>query len=629
MRIEKIILENFRCYYGKAEVPMDDFTVFVGKNDQGKSSIFEAVDIFINEGRGVVKIDDNDLNRKAKNERKDAFKIGIVFKDLPERPIIDATNPTSLEDEYLLNKDGFLEIWKVFKRGRVQNKEIFLKCKHPSNDEFLKNLMNKKIKELQDFVREKSISVSGKHTKSADLRKAIREYYDTKDSGLKLEEIEIKIDAEGLKDIWSKLQNYLPVYALFHSDRKNVDQDNEIQDPLKVKVEQFFKRDDIQQKLNGVANEIDKEIRTIADGTTQKFKDISQQQINIRANIPEVTQLKWKDVYKGIGFNTDSDIPLNKRGSGIRRTVLISSFLADIERKTKPENNNHLIYAIEEPETSLHPDLQMKLIGALTEMSKDESHQVLISTHSPALIRLFETSSIRYVQQDNEGKAEVEFFDENVADKIVKNLGLLPNIGKVVICVEGTNDEKFLLNINKDIDELKNIVDLGEKINSGLVAIIPMRGSNLKDWINRYALKNTNAIEFHLYDRDADQKYKDAIEKVNKRKEKDGSSGRLTQKREIENYIPKEIIEKDFNIILNNVDVSKWDNEDIPQKILGKCPEKRDKKGGVSIIKKILCGSCSKKITKEQLEKLNAWEEVKGWFEQIRDIVNKVMSYEH
>jgi len=286
MRIEKIILENFRCFYGIVEIPINNFTVFLGKNDQGKSAILEAIDIFINEGKGAVKIDDNDLNRKARNERKDAFKIGIVFKDLPERPIINATNPTSLKDEYLLNKDGFLEIWKVFKKRKVQDKETSLKCKHPSNDEFLKNLMNKKIKELQDFVREKSISVSGKRTKSADLRKAIREHYDTQDSGLKLEEIEIKIDAEGLKDIWSKLQSYLPVYALFHSDRKNVDQDNEIQDPLKAKVDQFFKRDDIQQKLNEIAKEIDEEIKKIADGTIQKFKDISQQQINIKANIP-------------------------------------------------------------------------------------------------------------------------------------------------------------------------------------------------------------------------------------------------------------------------------------------------------------------------------------------------------
>lgn len=617
MKIEKLILENFRCFYGKVEISMDDFTVFIGKNDQGKSSIFEAIDIFINEGKGTVKIDEDDLNKKARDEGHDSFKIGIVFKSYPETPIIDATNPTSLKDEYLLNKDGFLEIWKVFRKGKVQDKETFLKCNHPANDEFLKNLMNKKIKELQYFIKEKNNIKVSDNRKAAELRRAIRNYY----GNLQFDEIEIKIDAEGLKDIWSKLQNYLPVFALFHSDRKNIDQDQEIQDPLKVRVEQIFKRDDIQKTLNEIAKEIDKEIKTIADGTIQKFREISQQQITIKANIPEVASLKWKDVYKGIGFNTDMDIPLNKRGSGIRRTVLVSSFLADIESKLDPKNNNHIIYAIEEPETSLHPDLQKKLINTLINLSK--TYQIFISTHSPALIRLFETSSIRYVEQDNEGKTNVEFFNDNVAKKIVSNLGLLPQIGKVVICVEGTNDEKFLLNINENINELKSIIDLREKINSGLLAIIPMRGSNLIDWVNRYALKNTNVIEFHLYDRDTCGQYKNEIEKVNKRQ--DGSCGLLTNKREIENYVPKEIIEQEFQITLDNIN---WDDEDIPQKILEKCPNKKDKKGGDSIVKEILCCSCSKKITKRDLDDLGAWDEVKEWFEKIRDICNKVTTNE-
>lgn len=46
MKIKKLILENFRAFYGITEIPLDDFIVFIGKNDQGKSSILEAIDIF-------------------------------------------------------------------------------------------------------------------------------------------------------------------------------------------------------------------------------------------------------------------------------------------------------------------------------------------------------------------------------------------------------------------------------------------------------------------------------------------------------------------------------------------------------------------------------------------------------
>ncbi len=622
MKIFKIILENFRCFYGTVEIPIDDFTVFIGKNDHGKSTILEAIDIFINEGKGATKIEESDLNQKAKNEGKDYFQIGIVFKDSPDKVVIDATNPTTLKDEYLLNKDGYLEIWKTFKRGKVQ--ETILKCQHPANDDFLKDLMRKKINELQNFVNEKKIECTNlDKRKSADLRKAIREYYVQIDIDrqLKMEEIEIKIDSEGMKEIWPQIQKYLPVYALFHSDRKNIDQDDEIQDPLKTKIDQIFKSEHIQSKLTEIATKINEEIEEIAKTIVEKFNQLNKGSININIipNIPEVTSLKWKDVYKGLGFLTNDNIPLNKRGSGIRRLVLLSSFLAEVEKKCV-DNNNHIIYAIEEPETSLHPDLQIKFINALQELSKREGYQILLSTHSPALIRFFEISSIRYVKQ-KDGCSTVDIWDDNVPNEVIKDLGLLPNIGKVVICVEGKNDEEFLLNINKNIEELRNIINLEEKIQSGILSMIPLKGSNLKDWVNRHILKNTNAVEFHLYDKDKNEQYKEQVEKVNRRN--DGSFACLTNKREIENYVPKRIIEEEFEIQLDNIDLSNWDNEDIPRKIIEKGVNKDEK-----TIKQILCCSCSKRITKEDLEQIKAWEEVKGWFEKIKELTDKVLSNE-
>jgi len=617
MKIQKLFLENFRCFYGIVEIPMNDFTVFIGKNDQGKSTILEAIDLFIYEGeKGHIKIDEEDLNKKAKNEGKEEFKIGISFKDFPDTSvIIDATNPTTLKDEYLLSKEGFLEIWKVFKKGKV--KETFLRCKHPVNNDFLRKLITKKISELQSFVRDKRIDTSDiDERKSADLRKVIRSYFLKKDGTLNFEEIDIKIDEEGLKDIWNKLKNYLPVYALFHSDRKNIDQDDEIQDPLKAKVEEIFRRKKIQEQLKKISEEIDKELKEIAAGTIEKFRKLSRQKLTIKPNIPDVSSLKWKDVYKKLGFVTDNEIPLNKRGSGIRRIVLVSSFLAEVERKLNSKDNthsdNHIIYAIEEPETSLHPDLQIILINTLQKLSRNGNYQVFMSTHSPALIRLFEISSIRYVEQCN-GDTKVENFNKEVANKIIKNLGLLPNIGKVVICVEGTNDENFLMNINQHIPELKEIINLKDGINSGLVAIIPMYGSNVKDWINRDALKNTNVLEFFLCDRDDDEKYREKMEQVKQR----GGFAKLTNKREIENYIPKEIIEEEFGIQIILRENENWNDIDIPNKIKEKVSLSEKK------IKKRLCREYSKKITKEHLEKLNAWEEVKGWFEKIKELTEK------
>jgi len=491
MKIKKIYLDNFRGYYGTVELSFDNLILLIGKNDQGKSSILEALDIFINEGKGTVKVESKDLNIRAQNEGKSEFKIGIVFEKYPEELVIDAANTTTLQEEYLLNTDNYLEVWKSFKNGKLQS--TYLKCNHPSNDDFLKFLLTKKIKDLQDFVKEKKIDCSD-NRKSAELRKAIRNYFTNNVGGLSFEVVDVPIDSEGLKEIWDKLKIYLPAYALFHSDRKNVDQDDEIQDPLKVRIEQIFKRDDIQQKLSEIANEIDSEVKTIANSTVDQFKKLSQSETDIKPDIPDASQLKWKDVYKGIGFNTTDGIPLNKRGSGIRRIVLLSSFLADIENKQE-NKNNHIIYAIEEPETSLHPDLQMKLINALIELSNLPNYQIILTTHSPALIRLFQIDNIRFVKQSN-GNTEVSSFNESVMNEIIKTMGLLPEIGKVVICVEGTNDENFFLNINNGIDELKSIIDLQSKIDCGLLAFIPMHGSNLKDWINRYVINIISSFTY-------------------------------------------------------------------------------------------------------------------------------------
>ncbi|GIV26636.1 MAG: hypothetical protein KatS3mg027_0450 [Bacteroidia bacterium] len=611
MKIKKVILENFRSYHGTHEIELDDFIVFIGKNDQGKSTILEAIDIFINDGKGVAKIDNNDLNITAKQKGEDQFSIGIAFEDLPEKIVIDATNETNLRDEYLLNKEGCLEIYKIFKNGKLSEKETYIRCYHPCNDEFLKDLLKKKIKDLQDFVKNEKIQCSD-NRKAAELRKSIREYYKLKDGNLKSEIMDIKVNEEGLKDIWSKLENYMPVYSLFHSDRTNTEQDSEIQDPLKAKIEQIFKREDIQNKLNEIAKEIDKELKNVADTTIKKYQEICGQQESILPNIPDVTSLKWKDVYKNIGYNTGDGIPLNKRGSGIRRLMLVSSFLAELELKNN--ENNHVIYAIEEPETSLHPDLQKILIDSFVKLSKQGKYQIFITTHSPALIRLFETESIRYVGKSN-GITQVEKFNETIADKIVQNLGLLPNIGKVVICVEGTNDEKFLLNINQNIEDFKNIIDLKTKIDNGIISIIPMNGSNLKDWINRYALKNTYASEFHLYDKDKDEKYRDAINEVNRRK--DGSFGILTEKREIENYVPKELIESEFNINLSHI--ADWDNADIANEVKQKVNNKKE-----SDIKSIICGKLSSQIKKENLDD-ESFNEIKGWFEKIKEMCDKVI----
>jgi hypothetical protein len=48
MKLKSIILENFRAYKDRTEIQLDNLTVLIGKNDAGKSSVLDALDIFFN-----------------------------------------------------------------------------------------------------------------------------------------------------------------------------------------------------------------------------------------------------------------------------------------------------------------------------------------------------------------------------------------------------------------------------------------------------------------------------------------------------------------------------------------------------------------------------------------------------
>ena len=87
MRLKYMKLKNFRGYRdGKIE--FSNLTTFVGKNDSGKSTILEALDIFFNDGKGVIKYDKDDINI---NCASDDVMISVGFDELPDEVIIDAT----------------------------------------------------------------------------------------------------------------------------------------------------------------------------------------------------------------------------------------------------------------------------------------------------------------------------------------------------------------------------------------------------------------------------------------------------------------------------------------------------------------------------------------------------------
>jgi len=393
MRLDKVFIENFRSYKDRMTVTIGDLTVFVGKNDIGKSTVLEVLDIFFNEGKGSIKIDKEDINKEAASSGNTEIVIGAVFSDLPESLIIDSTNPTTLADEYLLNKDGELEIIKKF--PNAGREKIFIKANHPTNPKCA-DLLLKKINDLKKLLTN-DMPCDDK-TKSARIRKAIWQHYA---NDLCLQELEIEVTKMDEKNIWEQLKNYLPLYALFQSDRKNSDGDSEIQDPMKLAVQEILKDTSLTDSLNQVARKVENKLKEVADSTLEKLKEMNPDIANsLKPIIPSPESLKWADVFKNVSITGDDDIPINKRGSGVKRLILLNFFRAEAERRRIENSTISIIYAIEEPETSQHPYHQTQLIEAFKSLSVVEHTQIILTTHSPAIVKLLSFDNLRLIQNN-------------------------------------------------------------------------------------------------------------------------------------------------------------------------------------------------------------------------------------
>ena len=398
MIIHSLSITNFRGYKDTVTILFNELTAFVGKNDVGKSTILEALDIFFHDGKGLIKIEKNDVNVREKQAGNEDIIISVVFEDLPDQVIIDSATTTSLQNEHLLNAESRLEILKKFHNGGTP--KVFIKAMHPTNPE-CSDLLLKKNAELKTILRKNNIQCENLSS-NVKLREAIWGHFADE---LQLQLCEIDASKEDAKKIWEKLSSYMPVYSLFQSDRKNSDGDSEVQDPLQEAVKQILNDSELQVTLSKVAAEVTRKLKEVSTHTLAKLKEMDPAVANsLNPVIPSADALKWSDVFKKVSISGDEDIPINKRGSGVKRLVLLNFFRAEAERRYKKGDNTGVIYAIEEPETSQHTANQRVLIQALKTLSASPHTQVIITTHSGIIVKELDFTNLRLISDVNDQK---------------------------------------------------------------------------------------------------------------------------------------------------------------------------------------------------------------------------------
>ena len=537
MKLKAVILQNFRRYKNKTVVKIDQLTAFIGRNDSGKSTILDALDIFF-EG-GTIKIDPDDASY---NGEKKNVRIGAIFENLPTMLDLDAGAKTSLADEKLLNADGDLEIIKIYDcsvSGRVRAPEVFAYALHPSMQGF-DTLLQKKNPELKRLVKEAGVEAKCQLNNNPSMRKALYAVADN----LVLTEKEVPLNKEDAKNIWEAIKRNLPVYVLFQSDRASRAQDPEVQNPMKLAIQKALAEN--HADLESISMKVEKMAEETAKRTIEQMK-LAYPDIELASVLkPSFEKPNWGSVFK-LDLESDDGIPLNKRGSGVRRLILLSFFQADAERvrqerTAKDSKEVPVIYAIEEPETSQHPDNQGRIIDAFIGVSKG-GDQVLLTTHVPGLAGQLDIDCLRFIDNDlTTGGPRVREGSPEVLSEIAETLGVFPDVihnesVRVAVAVEGPSDVDALISFS-------NILTNAGKINNidhNRVFWTLGGGSTLKDWVDRGYLDSLNIPQIFIFDSDRESEKspiaKGKLKLFNEIKKNPNRQAFLTKKREIENYM--------------------------------------------------------------------------------------------
>jgi putative ATP-dependent endonuclease of OLD family len=345
---------------------------------------------------------------------------------------------------------------------------------------------------------------------------------------------------------------------------------------------------------------------------------------------PVVTTKKWDSLFS-TSITGDEGIPLNKRGSGVKRLILLNFFRAQAEKNAAERNSTSIIYAIEEPETSQHPRNQRLLLKALRELAAAAGRQVIITTHTPMLARHLPDCDVRFIQRDGAGLRRVVEGSPAISAEIAKSLGILPDHNvKVFVGVEGPHDISFLTGMARILRAAgEDVPDLEQLEVDGELIFIPLGGSNLAVWSSR--LKALNRPELHICDRDnpppANPKYHDHMVAVNGRA---GCLAVVTSKRELENYLHHEAINEFY--AANGVPVAFGapfdDFDDVPQRVAEAvhlasggdawatlAQEKRSKK--IRGAKSSMNNGMVAQMTADRLNQTDPNDEVRTWFREV------------
>ncbi len=249
---------------------------------------------------------------------------------------------------------------------------------------------------------------------------------------------------------------------------------------------------------------------------------------NVKIEVPE----SKKTIIVTIDGNSQR---LSNLGSGIHQLLMIGLASMGFAKK---------IVLIDEPEANLHPRAQKKIMNYL---DKNVDVQFLIATHSAAILDSVD-ADILHVEHNGRKSSSVHVQSNLQRYDTIRDLGHTPSEliqTNYAIWVEGPSDRIYLnFWISKIAPKLIEGVDYAILFYGGRILSHHSFEDYPEDYVKAISLSRAFAV---IMDSDRKElKTRLGTTKIRVRKEIEKSNGLcwITDGREIENYIPQDIVSK-------------------------------------------------------------------------------------
>ncbi|MEG6534393.1 ATP-dependent nuclease [Caldifermentibacillus hisashii] len=357
MHLSKLVIEGFRCFNEKAEIPLNKgLTVILGENGSGKSAIVDAIRLILNDDEfGKSMVSERDFWHsfgKSKNESSTSFRIDIEFSKL--KPVEQVAYLPWLKTEDLSTASLHLKVQNKTNQNKHYKKELW--GGNSSSSSF-------------EWDTYKSIQC----TYLPPLRDAEHRLRDVR--GSRLARLITKIEPEN-----SAKERLV----------ETVKQNNQqlLKDELIVKV-----KTNIKSRLVETLGE------KLAQDISISFSDTRFERI--------IENLKLL-FYPFLDDSTSIDEfrELSENSLGYNNLIYLATVLAELEDVNEQEISCKILL-IEEPEAHLHPQLQTKLLEYIEKQAKLKGVQVIVTTHSPTIAASIDLDNILVVNKTELNRSPV------------------------------------------------------------------------------------------------------------------------------------------------------------------------------------------------------------------------------